>query len=144
MADHASITRKLSEAHAFVIDSGFDCNADKPLGDYLKDDTMETAGVCYDDKQYYLASAQGKRGKKFAAAPGIHALNETAFGGITKFDLVKGAIRTYLHNGGANNGSKPDPANEGQCLGNVSVSRMMNLPPSQILSATCSRSTSRL
>lgn len=41
------------------------------------------------------------------------SLDGSIFGGITKEDLIKGSVRTYLQNGGRSGGSSPDPMNSG-------------------------------
>lgn len=69
----------------------------------MLDETAEEAKVCYENHLYYFASASGKYhhctadpggnhcvDRLFAALPGMSALDEGKFGGITKADLVKG------------------------------------------------------
>jgi hypothetical protein len=62
------------------------------------------------------------------------ALDGSIFGGITKDDLVKGAVRTYVQNGNKNGGSAADPANDGTFddLTNVDITT-----PSYIMIPLC-------
>jgi hypothetical protein len=46
---------RASRNYAFVIDSGFGCDADKPLDNYLDDATIDATGACFDGRRYYLA-----------------------------------------------------------------------------------------
>jgi hypothetical protein len=45
---------RASRNYAFVIDSGFGCDADKPLDNYLDDATMDATGAFFDGRRYYL------------------------------------------------------------------------------------------
>lgn len=98
---------QLSETYAFVLDSGYDCNKEYPVEDYLDKDTMDATGACYDGRRYYLVYPKGDaeecscsyihthcertcRDNKFSAPPGLDSLNGTLFGNITKEDLIKG------------------------------------------------------
>jgi GH18 family chitinase len=122
---------KVSKTHAFVIDSGYSCDENNPLGEYLEDDTMAATWGCVDDKLYYLVNPEGDASgckchyydnghcenvcsnNKFSAPPGLDSLDGTDFGGITKEDLITGSVRTYLQNGGKNGGKSADPDNSG-------------------------------
>ena len=123
---------RVSNTYAFVIDSGYGCNEDKPLGEYLQNGTMEATGACIDDKMYYLVhphgdakgcpcdlySANGQchrrcTNSKFSAPPGLDSLNGKDFGGITKTDLINGSVRTYIQNGRKNGGDLADATNSG-------------------------------
>lgn len=96
-----------SKHYAFVIDSGYDCSASDPLGDYLDTDTMHATYGCYQNKLYYLASAQGDSqtcnekcddhhcenvctDSKFKAPPGLDTLDGKNFGGVSVHDLIQG------------------------------------------------------
>ncbi|KAK8074334.1 chitinase [Apiospora phragmitis] len=114
---------QVSKTYAFVIDSGYACDDDKPLGDYLDDDTMEATGDCVDGRRYYLAYPDGEankcechyydnshcervcRDQKFSAPPGLDSLDGTIFGRITRKDLITGSVRTWRQNGKANGGT---------------------------------------
>ncbi|KAF3018154.1 hypothetical protein E8E14_009990 [Neopestalotiopsis sp. 37M] len=50
---------QVSGTHAFVIDSGYACGEDKPLDEYLEDDTMDATGACVDGTLYYLVYPDG-------------------------------------------------------------------------------------
>ena len=122
---------QVSNTYAFVIDSGYGCNEDKPLGEYLENDIMEATGACVDGKRYYLAHPDGDAKKcyrqysdsshtdevcknnKFSAPPGLDSLDGNIFGGIKKDDLIKGSVRTYIQNGKKNGGGFADPTNSG-------------------------------
>lgn len=98
----------ISKHYAFVIDSGYDCNAKDPLVDYLETDQMTKYGGCYENKLYYLAAAKGDSKKceaecsehgpcqkrcenaHFPAPPGIEYLDGTSFGGVSVKELIEG------------------------------------------------------
>lgn len=130
-----------SGSWAFVIDSGYGCDERDPLDDYLDTKTMEATGSCYDGKRYYLAHPDGMAytcfeggcmDNKFSAPPGLDTLDGEIFGGITKDDLIKGSVRTYLHNGRENGGGFADPTNGGTLDGllaaDVTTPGFMRLP----------------
>ncbi|KAK2760455.1 glycosylhydrolase family 18-6 [Colletotrichum kahawae] len=114
-----------SRASVFVVDADTDCNANKPLGDYLSEKTMQATGVCYAGRRYYLVHLEGEAfecgegvclQRKFSAPPGIDSLNaDSQDFHISKDDLVKGAIRTQNENGGGlvdpTDVRKMDPSN---------------------------------
>ena len=101
---------RLSNTYAFIIDSGFGCDADKPLGVYLTRSTMDATGACVDGKQYYLVHPAGSSSSgRFSAPPGVNRL--TGFGGVTKEDLIKGSVRTWIQNDKKNSGGFADPTN---------------------------------
>ena len=122
---------QVSSTYAFVIDSGYGCDEDKPLDDYLDDKTMESTGACVDGKRYYLAYPDGDavkcechyfdnghcervcRDQKFSSPPGLDSLDGEIFGGVTKEDLIRGSVRTYLQNGKVNGGGSADPTDGG-------------------------------
>lgn len=62
---------RVSATYAFVMDSGYGCDADKDLGEYLDDATMEATGACINSKQYYLVNPSGDSttGTASACAP---------------------------------------------------------------------------
>ncbi|KAK4098174.1 glycoside hydrolase family 18 protein [Parathielavia hyrcaniae] len=110
---------RVSRSYAFVLDSGFGCDADKPLDRYLSDATMEATGVCVDGRRYYLVHPGGVAftcletclDNMFSAPPGIERL--AAFGEITKEELVRGSVRTWMANGKRNGGGFPDTSDRG-------------------------------
>jgi hypothetical protein len=101
----------VSKMHAFIIDSGSDCEVTDPLGQYLSSDNMKATEACVEGKLYYIASPEGAKDKKFTAPEGLEYLDGKAFGGVTKDDLIKGAVRTYIQNGGKNGGMIADDMN---------------------------------
>jgi hypothetical protein len=125
--------RSYSNAHAFVIDSGYGCDeAKEKLEKYIDGETADATGVCIDGKMYYLGRADGKsteckceivgehgpcqticRDKKFTAPPGVEELDGEQFGGIKLEDLVKGSVNTYNQNGGKNGGATPNVDDDG-------------------------------
>ncbi|EXM30032.1 hypothetical protein FOTG_05063 [Fusarium oxysporum f. sp. vasinfectum 25433] len=101
-------------APAFVMDSGYDCNAVGPLNyDYIAPSTAEEMGYCYDGRRYYLLAPNGPATKDgfpnppggsserpnnyFTAPQGIEKLEkneegENDWGGITAQDFVAGSV----------------------------------------------------
>ncbi|THC88729.1 hypothetical protein EYZ11_011829 [Aspergillus tanneri] len=122
---------QVSKAYAFIIDAGHGCDEGKQLSNYLDDDTMDATGACVDGRQYYLAYPDGDAvechcvyhdgghcervcvDNKFSAPPGLDSLGNGNFGGITRDDLIKGSVRTWMKNGKENGGGFADPTNEG-------------------------------
>ncbi|KAH6616808.1 hypothetical protein C7974DRAFT_475193 [Boeremia exigua] len=122
---------RVSKTYAFVVDSGYDCSEDKPLDKYLDDETMEATGACVDNKRYYLVYPKGDSttctctvydhgpcqttcvNTKFSAPPGIDTLDGALWSGISKEDLIKGSVNTYIQNGGNNGGATADPRDKG-------------------------------
>jgi GH18 family chitinase len=111
---------RASRNYAFVMDSGFGCDADKPLDQYLDDATMDATGACVDGRRYYLVHPEGTartcwemdcRDNKFTAPPGLDQLSD--FGGVTKEDLIRGSVRTWVANGRKNGGGFADPTDRG-------------------------------
>lgn len=94
---------------------------------------MGAMGVCVDDWQYYLAYPDGDatkctceqvtdvgpcqticRDNKFSAPKGIEYISDgNNYNGITKTELVKGSVRTWIGNGRENGASMADLTNEG-------------------------------
>ncbi|KAJ4197154.1 hypothetical protein NW767_009046 [Fusarium falciforme] len=120
---------RLSETYAFVLDSGYNCNEEYPVKDYLDEDTMDATSVCYEGRRYYLVYPKGDseecscsyihthcertcKNNKFSAPPGLDSLDGTLFGGITKEDLIKGSVRTYNKNGKKNVAGDWDPTGD--------------------------------
>ncbi|KAJ3471898.1 hypothetical protein MRS44_001997 [Fusarium solani] len=120
---------RLSETYAFVLDSGYDCNKEYPVEDYLDEDTMDATSACYDGLGYYLVYPKGDseecscsyihthcertcENNKFSAPPGLDSLDGQAFGGITTADLIKGSVRTYNKNGKKNVATDWDPTGD--------------------------------
>lgn len=124
-----------SRAYTFIIDAGQKCDAGRTLGDYLDEDTMEATEVCFQpgNDQYFIVYPKDDakvcectprpdggtcqntcRDNKFSMPPGLDALNSTAFGGLTKDELVTGAVRTWIQNGKENKGGDAfaDPDNQ--------------------------------
>jgi GH18 family chitinase len=117
----------VSKAYPFIIDSGEGCDGDN-IDKYMDEDSMKLSGSCVDGKKYYLASADGEarkctcdrrpgggacentcRAQKFAAPKGLGSLGDGAFGGITKDDLIQGAVRTWASHNRENGARLADP-----------------------------------
>lgn len=115
-----------SKAYPFIIDSGDGCDGNN-IEKYMDEDTMTLTGSCVDGKKYYLASPDGNARKceckkrpggaacenvctvqKFSAPKGLDSLGDGAFGGVTKDDLIRGAIRTWVSNGRKNGAAIAD------------------------------------
>ncbi|KAI9039350.1 uncharacterized protein KD926_009493 [Aspergillus affinis] len=90
---------KVSQTYTFIIDSGYGCDEDRPLSNYLDDNTMNATGVCLEEKRYYLVYPN--KGNKFSTPQGLESL--------PKEDLVKGSVRTWIHNGKENRGGFGEP-----------------------------------
>lgn len=107
-----------SDAYTFIINAGHACGEGNQHGDYLEDDTAAATGVCVDDNQYYVVYPKdgaekreckivGDHGpcqtvcqdNKFSVPPGLETLKNGQFGGLTKEQLVKGSVRTWVDNG---------------------------------------------
>ncbi|RBR16344.1 hypothetical protein FVER53590_05940 [Fusarium verticillioides] len=116
-------------APAFVMDSGYDCNAVGPLDyEYIAPSTGEEMGYCYQGRRYYLLAPNGRerncdpqvpggtggnptdcKPNYFTAPQGIENLdpkNQGAYdwGGITAQDLVAGAVEGWKANKEKNGG----------------------------------------
>ncbi|KAF4442605.1 Killer toxin subunits alpha beta [Fusarium acutatum] len=116
-------------APAFVMDSGYDCNAVGPLDyEYIAPSTGEEMGYCYQGRRYYLLALNGRerncdpqvpggtggnptdcKPNYFTALQGIDNLdakNQGAYdwGGITAQDLVAGAVEGWKANKEKNGG----------------------------------------
>ncbi|KAJ4297051.1 hypothetical protein N0V88_003968 [Collariella sp. IMI 366227] len=137
-----------SKTYAFVIDAGVGCDLNKPLSDYLSDETMETTGVCFENKPYYLVSPDGNakkcenicydggacervcRDNNLSKLPGLGLLGGMAFGGITKEGLVAGSVRTWAKNGNKNGGGPCDvPPGNDFCCGTTFMSEVSDASP---------------
>jgi hypothetical protein len=119
---------RTSKKYVFVIDSGFGCDADKPLDKYLRDDTMDATGAFVDGRRYYMVHPVGKAydcyeggctDNVFSGPPGIERLHE--FGNITKEELIRGSVRTWMANGKRNGGGFPDISDRGTADALMSV-----------------------
>lgn len=122
---------RVSKSYSFIIDAGHKCDEGKQVSDYLDDKTMDATGACVDGRQYYLVYPDGDavechyvcydqgpcqrvcRDNKFSAPPGLDSLGGNNFGGITKNDLIKSSVRTWIKNGKENGDFFADPTNEG-------------------------------
>lgn len=109
-----------SKQYAFILDSGEGCNGN-PASKYVDDDTAKDTSVCHKDRLYYLVAPEGDarvckcqssggpgpcqttcRDNKFSAPKGIGSLKDNDFGKLTKEDIVKGALASWVHNGREN------------------------------------------
>ncbi|EXK32523.1 hypothetical protein FOMG_12692 [Fusarium oxysporum f. sp. melonis 26406] len=116
-------------APAFVMDSGYDCNAVGPLDyEYIAPSTGEEMGYCYQGRRYYLLAPNGRerncdpqvpdgtggnptdcKPNYFTAPQGIENLdpkNQDAYDwvGITAQDLVAGVVEGWKANKEKNGG----------------------------------------
>ncbi|KAK4176678.1 putative necrosis-inducing factor-domain-containing protein [Triangularia setosa] len=95
---------RFSKSYAFILESGADCNAHRPVLEYLSDDTMDKAGVCVNGRKYYLVMPDWEDGQcewtKFVLPPGFVSLS--VYGGVTKEDLIIGSVNTWVANGRRN------------------------------------------
>lgn len=120
-----------SEAYIFIIDAGHACTRGNELGDYLKDETAEATGVCVDEKQYYIVCPKDGAEKcdckiindhgscqnvcqdnTFSVPVELETLKNGRFGRITKEQLVKGSVPTWINNGKKNSAKPPDPEDQ--------------------------------
>ncbi|RYP62222.1 hypothetical protein DL771_009821 [Monosporascus sp. 5C6A] len=101
--------------YPFIIDSGAACGTSNPITKYMTEDVQRQTGVCYNNRIYFLAMVEGDPKEcteadcedgKFAAPKGITGLNGQDYGGLTRDDIVAGAMRTYVKNG-LKNGADP-------------------------------------
>jgi hypothetical protein len=90
--------------HPFILDSGVACTDGNPLPDYITDSTAHATSVCYQNLLYYFVSVSGDYrdcqtgpcelpsciNNRFTALPGMSALDEKTYGGVSKTDLVIG------------------------------------------------------
>ncbi|KAL8371943.1 hypothetical protein RB595_001650 [Gaeumannomyces hyphopodioides] len=108
-----------SGTYAFVLDSGQGCNGN-PLSKYVDHETAKAAGVCNNGRLYYLVQPKGDAttcwcnyydnghcnracaNNKFSAPTGLGSLNMEDYGGVTKEDIVAGALATWSYNGKQN------------------------------------------
>ncbi|CAK7206937.1 hypothetical protein SEUCBS139899_009744 [Sporothrix eucalyptigena] len=121
----------ISGQRPFVLDTGFPCNTADPLPDYMSADTMHATYGCYQDRLYYLVMPKGAathcgqdlcnlgtcspntcKHSFFVPPTGLDSLTGgSAWGGLTRQDLITGSVRTYLQNSGQNTGGPADPNN---------------------------------
>ncbi|KAK8129159.1 chitinase [Apiospora kogelbergensis] len=116
-----------SGRHPFIIDAGFDCGKGS-LPEYVSDE--EATRGCVDGKQYYLVHPSGDaqscpcKGKancypdictdrKFSSLPGVSTLGTDSFGGLSRSQLIEGAVRTWLQNGRSYGGGFIDITKQG-------------------------------
>ncbi|RSL78176.1 hypothetical protein CEP51_008443 [Fusarium floridanum] len=119
-------------APAFIMDSGYDCNAVGPLdNDYISPSTAEEMGYCHKGRRYYILAPNGDatncghqsppangdgppcNDRYFSAPQGIAELTgkSDAWEGITKEDLIVGAVEGWKLRGEKNRGGFPDMTN---------------------------------
>ncbi|KAK3903406.1 hypothetical protein C8A05DRAFT_32845 [Staphylotrichum tortipilum] len=107
-----------SGTYAFVLDSGAPCDVDQPLAKYLDAATTNTTGACVDGKRYYLVHPGGSVSNgngKFSAPPGLDKL--PFYNNITTEDLIRGALRTWIPDGGNGTGAFADPTTNATAAG---------------------------
>ncbi|PGH10805.1 hypothetical protein AJ79_05278 [Helicocarpus griseus UAMH5409] len=114
----------VSSSYAFVIDSGYGCDKDKPLGDYLMTTPwrLRVPVSMADNTTWPIRTVTPRNATaatvleaaitanagigNFSVPPGLKSLDGTTFGGITKDDLIRGSVRT-------NGAGFADPTNKG-------------------------------
>ncbi|KAL1853192.1 hypothetical protein VTK73DRAFT_9058 [Phialemonium thermophilum] len=117
----------VSSTVPFVMDTGYACGTINPMSDYLGDADAAATYVCHapTNKMYYLVSVRGSAQNcncgvscttghaclenKFVTPPGLEHLDGSSYGGVTRDDLVYGAIATYQANGRKNGATLVDP-----------------------------------
>ncbi|SPJ71095.1 uncharacterized protein FTOL_00823 [Fusarium torulosum] len=102
----------LTETHAFVIDSGYNCLEEYPLEDYLSKATMDATNACYGGTRYYLVHVKGDAescsckppntqcecvNNKFSVPPGLESLDGQLFGGIKVSPAGQEVLPTILY-----------------------------------------------
>ncbi|KAK8012878.1 chitinase [Apiospora marii] len=101
--------------YPFVIDSGAACGTSNPITKYMTEEAQRQTGVCYDNRIYFLAMVEGDprdcteigcEDRTFAAPTGLAGLDGQDYGGLTRDDIVAGAVRTYVEND-LKNGAQP-------------------------------------
>jgi hypothetical protein len=118
---------RFSKNYVFVLNTGSACGA--TVSEYVEEDTREATGACVDGIQYYMVHPpegpadeykcwQANRWggcdigedvkTPFAAPPGIGSLGNYD---ITKEELIRGSVRTWIKNGRMNMGNSvlPNP-----------------------------------
>ncbi|OAA63574.1 Glycoside hydrolase, subgroup, catalytic core [Niveomyces insectorum RCEF 264] len=106
-----------SGIHPVVIISGYRC--DDPIDDkslpFVAVDVAQKSQVCFDNELFYLVYPKGSGTNfvDFQPCPGVDSLVNGAFGNLSAFDLVAGAVRTYQENGNQNGGAMVDPTDRG-------------------------------
>lgn len=133
-----------SKTYAFVLDSGAGCDG-YPLGKYLESSTADETGVCFEGRRYYLVHPDGAhsvcecvgpggpgpcppvcRPNKFSAPVGLGELER--FGGVTKEDLVIGAVRTWKAGGAMADPIKNEITKWDLVDANITTPGFVNLP----------------
>lgn len=101
--------------YPFIIDSGAACGTINPITKYMTEEVQGQTGVCYNNREYFLAMVEGDpqtcteadcEDNKFSAPKGNAGLNGKDYGGLKRDDIVAGAMRTYVKNG-LKNGASP-------------------------------------
>lgn len=120
--------------YPFIIDSGAACGTSNPITKYMTEDVQGKTGVCYNNRIYFVAMVEGDpqecdqiscEDRKFVAPTGLAGLNGKDYGGLTRDDIVAGAMRTYVQNG-LKNGAAPgsvdlDNSDDADALYNMDV-----------------------
>ncbi|PVI01299.1 hypothetical protein DM02DRAFT_706113 [Periconia macrospinosa] len=141
---------KMSQAYAFVIDSGATCNTANPIKEYMSEEDMKVAGACVNERLYFLASPEGKAreckqvprekggnerrctNQKFKPPKGLQYLDGTNFGRITKEILIKGSLNSHAANNHENGAKQANPNDKGVIDGlfdvDVTIPGFIRLP----------------
>ena len=122
---------RISGTSAFVLDSGIACDDDKTSLTSVDTAARNATGACVDGKLYYLVHPSGSSGSgRFSAPPGLADLGQ--FGNVTREDLVRGSVRTWVLHGRNNTGQFVDPFNNdtltGLAQGDVTAPGFVRLP----------------
>ncbi|KAL4938844.1 hypothetical protein BDV06DRAFT_231514 [Aspergillus oleicola] len=115
--------------YPFILKTGKGCGVDHYLEmeEYLDEETMKETGECVNNEQWYLVYPKGDSEScscqvndggpcneqcvpaKFSTPPGLDSLNGTAFGNISKKDLIAGSVNTWRDNNEENTYKYADP-----------------------------------
>ncbi|KAH8881787.1 glycoside hydrolase [Thozetella sp. PMI_491] len=115
--------------YPFILTTGAACGTTNPLPDYVDDGEGNTAWACAEDGLlYYIMGAPGDdpfycydsgdgQGvgpcytDTFHPPPGVETLDGKNWGGVTREDLVVGAVNSWIHNGKKNGWTQADVTN---------------------------------
>lgn len=122
---------RASDTYSFILDSGAGCSSRNAASKYISDDTASKTGVCVDGRQYYLVHTGGDArvckcervtdsgpcqsrcsDNTFSMPSGVDALDGDLWAGLTRDDIVAGAVRTWKYAG--KNGADIDPQSVAQ------------------------------
>ncbi|KAK1826535.1 hypothetical protein QBC39DRAFT_396776 [Podospora conica] len=122
---------RASDTYAFILDSGADCSSRNAASKYISDDTASKTGVCVEGRQYYLVHTDGDArvckcervtdlgpcqsrcsDNTFSMPAGVGELGGKLWAGLTRDEIVTGAVRTWKYTG--KNGADINPQSVAQ------------------------------